>query len=243
METPIKSSIKSQPAFLDKSSQLVSVLKKMKAPELSQLMGISPKLGQLNFDRYQEWVTPYIIEKTRQAIFAFKGDVYTGLNIDIFKEEDLTHTQRHLRILSGLYGVLRPMDSILAYRLEMGTKLKYRSKNNLYEFWGDIITISLQNAIDEQGDDILINLASNEYFKSINTKKLKARIVTPIFKDFKNGEYKFMSFYGKKARGMMARYILLNQINNIDDLKLFEEDGYFYNDKFSKNDELVFTRG
>jgi len=120
---------------------------------------------------------------------------------------------------------------------------KYRSKNNLYEFWGDIITISLQNAIDEQGDDILINLASNEYFKSINTKKLKARIVTPIFKDFKNGEYKFMSFYGKKARGMMARYILLNQINNIDDLKLFEEDGYFYNDKFSKNDELVFTRG
>ena len=215
----------------------------MKAPELSQLMGISPKLGQLNFERYQEWVTPYNISKTRQAIFAFKGDVYNGLNIDIFTEEDLIHAQSQLRILSGLYGVLRPMDSILAYRLEMGTKLKYRSKNNLYEFWGDIITISLQNAIDKQGDDILINLASNEYFKSINTKKLKARIVTPVFKDFKNGEYKFMSFYGKKARGMMARYILLNQIKKIDDIKFFEEDGYLYNDKFSKEDKLIFTRG
>ncbi len=231
------------PENLDKSETLVGVLKKQSVRRLSDLMSISPKLGHLNHQRFQEWQLPFTQENAKQAVFVFKGDVYVGLDIDIFLNEDLQYAQDHLRILSGLHGVLKPLDLIQPYRLEMGTKLKYRRINNLYEFWGDTITKSIQEAIDAQGDDILINLASDEYFKSINTKKLKARIITPVFKDFKNGEYKFMSFFGKKARGMMTRYILLNRLKNVDDLKFFEEDGYFYNDNLSKNDQFVFTRG
>ena len=231
------------PDNLDKSELLVRNLKKKSPKKLSELMNVSPKLAQLNHGRFQEWHLPFSRDNAKQSVFVFKGDVYVGLDIDRFLGEDLIYTQDHMRILSGLHGLLRPLDLIQPYRLEMGTKLKYRRKNNLYEFWGNLITYSLQSAIDSQNDDILVNLASDEYFKSINTKKLKASIITPVFKDFKNGEYKFLSFFGKKARGMMARYILLNRINNIDDLKFFEEDGYYYNDNLSMGSELVFTRG
>lgn len=231
------------PEHLAKSEQLVDSLKKKSPKKLCELMNISPKLGQLNYERFQEWAIPFDEQSAKQAIFVFKGDVYVGLDIDQFNEEDLMFAQDHLRVLSGLHGLLRPLDLIQPYRLEMGTKLKYRRRNNLYEFWGDIITESVQATLDGQEDNILVNLASDEYFKSINKKKLKARIVTPIFKDFKNGEYKFLSFFGKKARGMMTRYILLNRINKVDDLKLFEEDGYFYNENLSTTDEFVFTRG
>lgn len=231
------------PENLDKSEQLVGVLKKKTIKKLTELMSISPKLGGLNYGRFQEWRLPFTDMNASQAVFVFKGDVFVGLDINSFPAEDLNYTQNHLRILSGLHGLLRPLDLIQPYRLEMGTKLKYRRKNNLYEFWGDVITKNLQTAIDEQGDGILVNLASDEYFKSINTNKLKARIVTPVFKDFKNGEYKFLSFFGKKARGMMARYILLNKISNVENLKFFEEDGYFYNDNLSSEDQFVFTRG
>lgn len=231
------------PENLDKSEQLIGALKKKSVKKLTELMNISPKLGHLNHDRYQEWHQPFSEENAKQAIFVFKGDVYVGLDIDKFLREDLLYAQKHLRILSGLHGLLKPLDLIQPYRLEMGTKLKYRRKNNLYEFWGDVITKSLQNDLDAQNDDLLVNLASDEYFKSINIKKFKGRIVTPIFKDFKNGEYKFMSFFGKKARGMMARYILLNRLKNVEELKMFEEDGYFYNENMSEEDKFVFTRG
>ena len=231
------------PENLDKSELLVNTLKKKSPKKLSELMNISPKLGQLNFERYQEWQLPFSHENAKHAVIVFKGEVYVGLDIDRFSNEDLFYAQDHLRILSGLHGLLKPLDLIQPYRLEMGTKLKYRRKNNLYEFWGDIITKSMQTAFQDQDDKVLINLASDEYFRSIDKKKLNARIITPVFKDFKNGEYEFLSFYGKKARGMMTRYILLNRINNIDDLKFFEEDGYFYNDILSSEDQLVFTRG
>lgn len=231
------------PENLAKSELLVDTLKKKSPKKLSELMNISPKLGQLNYERYQEWSLPFLEENAKQAAFVFRGDVYVGLDIARFLKNDLMYTQNHLRILSGLHGLLKPLDLIQPYRLEMGTKLKYHRKNNLYEFWGDIITKSLQVAVDKQGDDILVNLASDEYFKSVDKKKLKARIITPVFKDFKNGEYKFLSYYGKKARGMMARYLLLNRIKKADDLKLFEEGGYFYNDNLSSDDQPVFTRG
>lgn len=243
METPVNSQIQSHPELLNKSKQLVKVLKKMKAPELSQLMSISPKLGQLNFERFQEWTTPYNTEKTRPAVFAFRGEVFTGLNIDTFSEEDISYTQNHLRILSGLYGLLRPMDSILAYRLEMGTKLSIGKKKNLYDFWGDHITKHLNGALAMQKDDILINLASSEYFKSINQKQLKAEVFTPVFKDNKNGQYKVISFFAKKARGHMLRFILKNQISNPEELKHFEEDGYYFNDSLSNKNTFTFTRG
>ena len=243
METPVNSPIQSEPVFLNKSNQLVSVLKKKKATELSQLMGISPKLAQLNFERFQEWATPYNEEKSRPAVFAFRGEVFTSLDIDTFSEKDINYTQNHLRILSGLYGLLRPMDNILAYRLEMGTKLSIDKKKNLYEFWGDEITNYLNEDLAPQKDDILINLASNEYYKSINPKKLKAKVYTPVFKDNKNGQYKVISFFAKKARGHMLRFILKNQVSTPADLKHFEEDGYYYNESLSNNNTFTFTRG
>jgi len=242
-KTQIKFDEFSIPEHLEKSQQLVDTLKKKSVSKLADLMSISPKLAQLNYDRFKEWKLPFSNQNAKQAVFVFKGDVFVGLNIDKFLQEDIQYTQQHLRILSGLHGLLRPLDLIQPYRLEMGTKLKYRRKNNLYEFWGDLITQDLQTSLDSQGDNYLINLASDEYFKSLNKKKLKARIITPVFKDFKNGEYKFLSFFGKKARGMMARYILQNRISNPEDLKHFEEEGYFYNDNLSKNDVFVFTRG
>lgn len=242
-DTKSSTELKSVPENLNKSRQLVSALKKFKPKQLSDLMKISPKLGQLNFERYQEWNLDKSTENTKQAILAFKGDVYIGMYVQQFSQDDLEYAQEHLRILSGLHGILKPMDLIQAYRLEMGTKLSIRGKKNLYEFWGDLITKSINTDLNNINSDLLINLASDEYFKSINTKRLKARIITPIFKDFKNGSYKFLSFYGKKARGMMARYIIKNRVEHVDDLKLFEEDGYFYNDNLSNEDNLVFTRG
>jgi cytoplasmic iron level regulating protein YaaA (DUF328/UPF0246 family) len=230
------------PENLDRSKLLVSNLKNKSRKKIMELMSISKDLAQLNLERYNEWQLPFNEDNAKQAIFVFKGDVYIGLDIDKFLQEDLIYTQDHLRILSGLHGLLRPLDLIQPYRLEMGTRLQYRGKNNLYQFWGDLITKAVQQALDEQEDNVIINLASDEYFKSVNTKKLNARIITPVFMDFKNGEYKFLSFFFKKARGMMARYILLNRINSIDGLKLFNEEGYFYNENLSEGDKLVFTR-
>ncbi|MCF6170042.1 MAG: peroxide stress protein YaaA [Bacteroidales bacterium] len=243
MKAETNSQVKSQPALLDKSRKLIALLKKKKAEELSQLMGISPKLAQLNFERFQEWVTPHVIEKSRPAVFAFRGEVFTGLNIDTFSEVDLTYTQNHLRILSGLYGLLRPMDSIMAYRLEMGTKLSVGQKKNLYEFWGDEITGQLNKALKADKSGIVVNLASNEYFKSIHAKKLNAWIITPVFKDNKNGQYKVISFFAKKARGHMLRFILKNKLSKPEDLKHFEEDGYYFNDSLSNQNTFTFTRG
>ena len=243
IEVDSPSDFHTTPLYLNQSQKLVNVLKKKNTKKLTDLMGISTNLAQLNYERFQLWHNPYDLEKAKQSIFAFRGDVYIGLDIDSFSDEDLQYSQKHLRILSGLYGVLKPMDSILPYRLEMGTPISIGSKKNLYEFWKRIITTEINTSLESQGDELLINLASNEYFKSIDTSKLHASIITPSFKDYKNGQYKMISFFAKKARGMMSRFVLQNRLTNIDDLKHFDEDGYYFNDSLSNESSLIFTRG
>lgn len=229
--------------FLTSSEKLINKLKKLSAKELSKLMSISEDLARLNQERFANWSLPFTKENAKQALFAFKGDVYVGLDAASLNEKEILYAQDHLRILSGLYGVLRPLDLMQPYRLEMGTKLKIRRDNNLYAFWGECLTNKINESLKAQGDSILINLASNEYFKSLDKKKLKAEIITPVFKDFKNGEYKMISFFAKKARGLMSRFILKNELTKIDDLKHFDEDGYFYSESESNSNQLVFLRG
>lgn len=233
---------KTNPEFTTQAKQLISILKQLDEDDLMQLMKISDKLAALNYLRFKQWQPEPDNEFARQALCAFKGEVYTGLNVDEWEENTFAFAQEHMRILSGLYGVLRPLDQISPYRLEMGIKLENKKGKNLYEFWGDSITKSIQKQLNEQGDNVLINLASNEYFKSINPKKLQAEIITPVFKDFKNGDYKVISFFAKKARGLMSRYILENELANPEDIKHFDAEGYFYNDKLSKGNEWAFTR-
>jgi len=230
------------PEHAHRANELVSILKKYDLSELMQLMGISDKLASLNFYRFKQWQAIPAKDLARQAICAFKGEVYTGLNVDDWDDIDFDFAQDHLRILSGLYGVLRPLDYIAPYRLEMGTKLQTKESENLYEFWGDTLTKSIKKTLSSQGDNILINLASNEYFKSLKAKDLNSEIITPVFKDFKKGQYKLISIYAKKARGMMSRYIIKNQISDVHKLKEFTEEGYLYNDRLTKGNEWVFTR-
>jgi len=230
------------PVLLSKSKKLAAVLKKHKPAQLSELMGISAKLAQLNYERYQQWKAPYINKESLTAIYAFRGEVFNGLDIDSFSEEEVKYTNQHLRILSGLYGVLKPLDAILAYRLEMGTKLQVGDFKNLYKYWGDIITKTINKDLKANNEDVLINLASEEYFKSINTKILKANIITPVFKEHKNGNYKVISIFAKKARGMMSSFIMKNRIIDPIDIKHFDLDRYFFNEKLSTNTQFVFTR-
>lgn len=228
--------------FADEAKTLAKVLKGKSRNELKKLMDISPALAKLNYERYQNWHTPYSKEEARQAIYAFKGDVFAAMNAFSMSEKKIDFAQKHLSILSGLYGLLRPLDLILPYRLEMGTKLKTSKGNNLYQFWGDNITERLSEYMTENNSKILVNLASNEYFKSINTKKLKARVVTPIFKNSKNGEYKTISIFAKKARGLMTRFIIENEIANPDDLLGFNDNGYYFNSNLSTPNQPVFTK-
>lgn len=230
------------PEMLGESEKLVGRLKKMSPKQLSNLMGISTNLGELNFQRYQSWHLPFKPENAKQAILAFSGDVYQGLDAGNLSEELLELAQTKLRILSGLYGVLKPLDIIQPYRLEMGTKMKYQRSNDLYAFWKNKITLAVNKAISESGSDVLVSLASNEYFKSIDRKKIKARIVTPEFKDLKNGQYKMISFFAKKARGLMTRFILENDISDVDNLQAFDLEGYHFNPRLSKPETPVFTR-
>lgn len=231
------------PKFLNESEIIIEKLKKLKPGRLSKLMNISPKLAQLNFERFQEWQLPFTTENAKQAILAFRGDVYTGLDADGFSKGDFKTSQINLRILSGLHGLLKPLDLIQAYRLEMGTSISIKRKKDLYHFWKIKLTDHLIEEINSTQSKHLINLASNEYFKAIDTKKIKAEIITPVFKDFKNGQYKFMSFYGKKARGLMTRYIIQNNIKEPEQMKLFDSEDYLYNDQLSNGNEWVFTRG
>lgn len=241
-DTPTTSNIHSDAEFTKDSAQLIKVLRKLKVDDISDLMGISPKLAQLNFERFHEWHLPFNEENAKQALLAFKGDVYTGIDATTFTNNNFERAQTNLRILSGLYGVLKPMDLIQAYRLEMGKKLENRRGDNLYQFWGDKITKSINQTLKENDHQHLINLASNEYFKSIKGKKVKAEIITPGFKDLKNGEYKMISFFAKKARGLMTRFIIQNEITNPEDLKAFDLDGYIYNPNLSKENAPIFTR-
>lgn len=241
-DSPLATEQFSQPELLEHSQLLIKQCKKLTPADISSLMGISDKLAGLNAARFGEWATPFTQENARQAILAFNGDVYTGLDAKSFSEKDFAFAQQHMRILSGLYGLLKPLDLMQAYRLEMGKKLDNDRGSNLYQFWGDIITEHLNAAIEAQGDNVLINLASNEYFKSVKKKSLKAEVITPAFKDWKNGQYKMISFFAKKARGLMARYIIENQITDVEQLKGFDVAGYEYSTELSKANDWVFTR-
>jgi len=230
------------PQFIEHSEKLIKELRKYSPKKLQQLMSISDDLAQLNVERYQQWTTNHDAENTKQALFTFTGEVYAGLNATSFKKNELEYAQQHLRILSGLYGVLKPMDAIHAYRLEMGTKLKIGKKSNLYEFWGDTIVKEINNTLKANNDKVLVNLASNEYFKAVNKKKLATPVITPVFKDFTNGQYKTVMVYAKKARGAMAAFIMKNKIKTIEELTAFDTDGYLFNEEASSSKELVFLR-
>ena len=232
----------SQCSFLKKSQLLVNDLKKYSPKQISDLMKISDKLAVLNADRYNNWSLPFNERNAKQAAFAFKGDVYIGLEIDSFSKDDLNYAQDHFRILSGLYGLLKPLDLIQAYRLEMGTSFQNKRGKNLYEFWNSSITKHLNKELELSKSQYLLNLASNEYYKVIHPKTLNATVITPVFKDWKNGRYKIISFFAKKARGMMAAYQLKNKIKNPEDLKGFDTAGYTFNDDMSQGNQLVFTR-
>ena len=242
LESKYKAPAITQPAFLTDTRKLVKIMRGYSADGLSSLMHTSEKISELNEVRYKKWKTPFNEDNARPAIFTFKGDVYTGLEAENFSAADLKYAQQHLRILSGLYGALRPLDLMQAYRLEMGIDLANERGKNLYAFWGDKVTRAIKSDIAAQGDDILINLASNEYFNVLNKKALDAEIITPVFKDFSNGSYKVISFFAKKARGQMAAWIIRNRVSTVDGLLTFNEDGYKINKQDSTANRLVFQR-
>ena len=230
------------PRLLDQSQQLIDVARQLSATEIAQLMSVSEKIAQLNVARFHDWQADFNFSNARQAIFAFKGDVYTGLDAYALADQEIEFAQQHLRMLSGLYGLLRPLDLMMPYRLEMGTKLANPVGANLYAFWGDIITNLINADLAETKSEVLVNIASDEYYKSVNEKKINAEIIKPIFLDQKNGKYKVISFYAKKARGLMARYIIENKLEHAEDLKSFNTDGYYFDAESSLKGELVFKR-
>lgn len=231
-----------QPALLPESQKLVKSLARLSAPKLMDLMGISSNLAQLNFERFQEFTVPFTPENAKQALLAFKGDVYQKMEVDSYEASEFEFAQQHLRILSGLYGLLKPLDLIQPYRLEMGTRFQNRRGKNLYEFWGARITKALSQALAESGSNVLINVASNEYFKSIQSKKLAARVITPSFKDERNGVYKSIFLFVKHARGAMCDFAIKEKITDPEHLKAFEGMGYSFNESLSTEDNWVFTR-
>ncbi len=239
-KTQIPTDQHTQCIFLEQAKKLNEVLRKESPKQLSNLMSISDKLGELNWQRNQNWQLPFSNSNARQAIYAFKGTAYEGIDPYTISLEKIDQLQEKLRILSGQYGILKPLDLMQPYRLEMGTKLKVGQKDNLYKFWGDSLTKTLNQEMKD--GEILINLASNEYFKVINKKLLKAPLITPVFKDFKNGKLKMISFYAKKARGLMVRFIIENNIEVAKDLIGFDYDGYAFDGNLSTETELVFTR-
>ena len=239
-ESPLPITQYTEAPFLKQSERLNKLLKSKSARSLSKLMSISDALGQLNHQRNQDWELPFTLENSRPAVYAFNGDVYRGLDAYTIPQEKIETLQNTVRILSGLYGILKPTDLIQPYRLEMGTKLKVGVKKNLYEFWKKDITNALNDELED--DDLFLNLASNEYFKAVDTKALKVPVITANFKEFKNGKYKMISFFAKAARGMMARYIVDTNAKTIDDLKGFNYDGYNFSEPMSSETELIFIR-
>jgi len=234
----------SMPEMLDKAQELIDILKGYSPQQVATLMGLSDKLAGLNVARYGEWALPFNEGNARQAILAFKGDVYAGMDAYEFKKSDFNFAQKHLKILSGLYGLLNPLDLIQPYRLEMGTKLVNDAGKNLYDFWGLCITEALNEAFSQQKDkqSILVNLASTEYFKSVKKKQLAATVITPVFKDEKAGIYKVVGIYAKRARGLMVNYIVKNRIKDVEGIKAFDVEGYRYNPAMSEGNEWVFSR-
>ena len=241
-ETPLKTKLNSQPIYGRESNQLIKTLRTFEPFEVASLMKISDKLADLNHKRYVEWRNKPAESKTRPAALAFKGDVYQGLEAESFNDNDLKFAQRHLRILSGLYGLLRPLDVIQPYRLEMGTKLKTSKGQNLYDYWGTKLTTGLNEALKESKEGTLVNLASNEYFGAVQPKLLEGSLLNIGFKEKRNGQLKFVSFSAKKARGLMAKFIIKERLKNPNDLKNFDLEDYKFNEKLSSELDWTFSR-
>lgn len=240
LETPPTTSLHSTPDFLDHSAQLIERMRQFSPAEVGSLMGISDTLSALNVARYASW-TPRL-DDARQAIMAFNGDVYAGFEARSLQPAQLAYAQSQVRILSGLYGLLRPLDLIHPHRLEMGTRLSTARGKDLYAFWGDTITEGLNRTAKEQGAKVLVNLASEEYFKSVKPRQLDVPVIAPVFEDWKNGKYKIISFYAKRARGMLARYAAVNAIRDPEQLKQFDVDGYGFVPEASNDTSWVFRR-
>jgi cytoplasmic iron level regulating protein YaaA (DUF328/UPF0246 family) len=241
-DAPLLSKKATQPRLAAHSAELIDELKTLSPEAVGKLMSISPKLAELNHARFQNYQPSFTAANSRQAILAFTGDVYQGMQLSEWSAKDFDAAQKQIRILSGLYGVLRPLDRMQPYRLEMGTKFQNARGSNLYQFWGSTITELLNKDLKASGSDLVVNLASNEYFSSVKKKELAGQLITPVFKDEKNGKYKIISFYAKKARGMMADFIVHNQVQTIDGLKAFNTNGYRFDAEASEGNTLVFLR-
>jgi hypothetical protein len=241
-ETPPGTRKATQPQFLARAAELVEDVRALSTDEIRVLMGVSANIAELNHQRFMDWAPPFNLGNAKQALLAFKGDVYVGLQAQTLNTAQLKFAQQHLCILSGLYGLLRPLDLMQPYRLEMGLAFANRGGRNLYDFWGDSITVALNTRLRKSGARVLVNLASTEYFRSVQARALDADVLTPVFKDLKGDQYKVISFYAKRARGQMARFIIDHELNEPDDMKKFKTDGYRYNKDQSSARELVFTR-
>ena len=246
-DSPVRSTLHTQPLFTEQSAELIQVLKKKSASEIAGLMKLSDTLAKLNVERYAAWKPEFNQTNSRQAVLAFNGDVYEGLDAPALSDAQLEWAQEHVALLSGLYGVLRPLDLMQPYRLEMGTRLETPKGKNLYEFWGSTIARYLNQRLAEQSsgkqqEAVILNLASEEYFKSVDLKTLQARVVQCVFQDYKNGAWKVISFHAKRARGLMARYVIEHKINQVEKLQAFDAEGYAYAAAESTADKLVFRR-
>lgn len=241
-DTPPTTERFTQPQYLDHSQELITQLRELSPAQIGELMHLSDKLSGLNAARFGSWTPAFTPANAKQALLAFKGDVYTGLDAESISDADLDYAQQHLRMLSGLYGLLRPLDLMQPYRLEMGTKLANSRGKDLYAFWGNRISEWLNQALAEQGDDVLLNLASNEYFSAVKRPALKARVINTEFRDQKNGQYKIISFYAKKARGMMSRFVISERISKPEELRGFDVQGYRFSKEQSSDNTLIFLR-
>lgn len=241
-DTPAKTRTCTVPDYLDDSRQLIERARRYSALDIAELMQVSMKIAELNFERFAAWHTPFTAENAKQAVLAFKGDVYSGLDAQTFSAADFKFAQAHLRILSGLYGLLRPLDLMQPYRLEMGRKVDTERGSNLYQFWGATITEGLNRQLKKLRTPYLINLASNEYFKSVKPRQLNGEIITPEFKDWKNGQYRMFGVYAKKARGQLSRFVIQNRLTDPQAMKAFDRDGYSFNEHLSSGNKWVFTR-
>jgi cytoplasmic iron level regulating protein YaaA (DUF328/UPF0246 family) len=241
-ESPALTGEFTQPAHLTQSRKLIRRLRELSAADLSKLMNVSNNISDLNFERNKRWKTPFTPDNAKQALFAFRGDVYIGLDADSMTSDNIQFAQKHLRMLSGLYGLLRPLDLMQAYRLEMGSRLSTDQGSNLYQFWDMRITKAINSELKQMESRVLVNLASNEYYKAVKAKAIRGQIVTPVFKDYNQDRYQIIGFFAKKARGLMARHIIDEQINRVEDIKQFDREGYQYDASLSSANEWVFTR-
>jgi len=241
-ESPALTDEYSQPAHLTQSRKLMRQLRQFSGSDLSKLMNVSSAIADLNVERNRRWKTPFTPHNAKQALFAFRGDVYIGLDADSMNSDNIQFAQRHLRVLSGLYGLLRPLDLMQPYRLEMGSRLATDQGTNLYQFWDMRLTKTLNTELKAIDSNVLLNLASNEYFKAIKPKSIKGQVITPVFKDYHQGKYQIIGFFAKKARGLMARHIIDEQINDVEAIKHFNREGYVYDASLSNQIEWVFSR-